>query len=129
MKLIATAVLDNPTAQCSDIIKDRSKDITLDAEVIDSIHKFWPPDEIDEKISESKFTEAYLEIDDLAARCFSIDYKIKARVSRFIAYSLPALSRKNGNNLDIIKKVVYMQNTGLVGDDETSWCEVIEQVD
>lgn len=126
LKLIATAVLDNPTAQCSDIIKDRSKDITLDAELVDSIHKFWPPDEIEKKIAELKFMKACTKISDLAIRCFSFDYKIKTNALRFIAYSLTALTDKNGNNLDIIKKVVYMKYTGLVGDDETSWREVLE---
>ena len=126
LKLIAAAVLDNPTAKCSDIIKDRSKDITLGAEFIDSIYEFLPPDKTEKKIAELKFAEACLVIDDLATRCFSIDYKIKARFLRFIAYSLVTLSHKGGNNLEIIKKLVYMQNTGLVGDDETSWREALE---
>ena len=126
LNLIAVAVLDNPTAKCSDIIKDRSKDITLGAEFIDSIYEFLPPDKTEKKLAELKFVEACLVIDDLATRCFSIDYKIKARVLRFIAYTLVTLSHKGGSNLEIIKKLVYMQNTGLVGDDETSWREVLE---
>jgi len=126
LKLIAAAVLDNPTAQCSDIIKDRSKDISLDTELIDDTYKYCQPDEIEEQLSELKFIEACLVIDDLAARCFSFDYKIKIKELRFIAYSLVALSDKNGNNLDIIKRLVYMEYTGLVGDDETSWREALE---